>query len=117
MATTASEEITAPPTPDGAAALPASSYSSGILLLVVFVGGMTSLATELAGSRLLAPFFGTSLYIWAVLVGLILLYLTAGYFLGGRLADRWPRASLLFQLTAWAGLIVGIIPLISRPIL
>jgi predicted membrane-bound spermidine synthase len=88
-----------------------------LLLPLVFVSGFTSLAIELAGSRLLAPYFGTSLYIWAVLVGLILLYLTAGYFVGGRLGDKHPRPQLLFQLTAWAGFITGIIPIIARPIL
>jgi predicted membrane-bound spermidine synthase len=88
-----------------------------LLLPVVFVSGFTSLAIELAGSRLLAPYFGTSLYIWAVLVGLILLYLTAGYFIGGRLGDRDPRPTVLYQLTAWAGFITGLIPLVARPIL
>ena len=88
-----------------------------LLLPLVFVSGFTSLAIELAGSRLLAPYFGTSLYIWAVLVGLILLYLTAGYFIGGRLGDRKPSPFVLFQLTAWAAFITGIIPLIARPIL
>ncbi|MHB8620276.1 MAG: spermidine synthase [Chloroflexota bacterium] len=94
-----------------------ASHQRPLLLAVVFVGGMSSLAIELAGSRLLAPYFGTSLYIWAVLLGLILLYLTAGYFIGGRLADRHPSDRVLYQLTAWAGLITGIIPIISRPIL
>ncbi|MBV9121130.1 MAG: fused MFS/spermidine synthase [Chloroflexi bacterium] len=91
--------------------------SARLLRLLVFLGGFTSLAIELAGSRLLAPYFGTSLYIWAVLVGLVLLYLTAGYFIGGRLGDRRPDARLLFQLTAWAGFMTGIIPIIARPIL
>jgi predicted membrane-bound spermidine synthase len=88
-----------------------------LLLPLVFTSGFTSLAIELAGSRLLAPYFGTSLYIWAVLVGLVLLYLTAGYFIGGRLGDRHPDPLLLFKLTAWAGFLTGIIPVISRPIL
>src|SRR5205085_2625197 len=68
-------------------------------------------------ARLLAPYCGTSLYVWGVLIGLVLVYLSAGYVLGGRLADRHPRPELLFQLTAWAGLWIGIIPLLSYPIL
>src|SRR5207248_11164084 len=64
-----------------------------------------------------APYFGSSLYVWGVLIGLILIYLSAGYVLGGRLADRHPRAELLYQLTAWAGLWIGLIPLVSYPIL
>jgi spermidine synthase len=52
-----------------------------------------------------------------VLIGLVLVYLSAGYVIGGRLADRHPREEVLYQITAWAGLWIGIIPLISYPIL
>jgi spermidine synthase len=88
-----------------------------LLLPLVFVSGMASLGIEFGASRLLAPYFGTSLYVWGVLIGLILVYLSAGYVIGGRLADRHPRAELLYQITAWAGLWVGVIPLVSYPIL
>jgi predicted membrane-bound spermidine synthase len=88
-----------------------------LLLVLVFVGGLTSLGVEFAAARLLAPYFGTSLYIWGILIGLILIYLTAGYYLGGRLADRNPSPLLLYRLTAVAGFAVGLIPITSRPIL
>jgi len=78
---------------------------------------MASLAVEFGASRLLAPYFGTSLYVWGVLIGLVLIYLSAGYVIGGRLADRFPDDVLLYQITAWAGLWIGIIPLVSYPIL
>ncbi len=78
---------------------------------------MASLGVEFGASRLLAPYFGTSLYVWGVLIGLILVYLSAGYVVGGRLADRHPRDDLLYQITAWAGLWIGVIPLVSYPIL
>jgi spermidine synthase len=78
---------------------------------------MASLAAEFGASRLLAPYFGTSLYVWGVLIGLILIYLSAGYVIGGRLADRHPRPEVLYQVTAWAGLWIGLIPLVSYPIL
>lgn len=93
------------------------SHTRRLVLPLVFVAGMGSLAVEFCAARLLAPYFGTSLYVWGVLIGLILLYLSAGYVLGGRLADRRPDADLLFQLTAWAGLWVGVVPLVSYPIL
>ena len=78
---------------------------------------MASLAVEFGASRLLAPYFGTSLYVWGVLIGLVLIYLSAGYVIGGRLADRFPDDVLLYQITAWAGLWIGLIPLVSYPIL
>ncbi|MDQ6773732.1 MAG: fused MFS/spermidine synthase [Candidatus Dormibacteraeota bacterium] len=88
-----------------------------VLLPLVFVSGMSSLAVEFGASRLLAPYFGTSLYVWGVLIGLVLIYLSAGYVIGGRLADRHPRPELLYQLTAWAGLWIGLIPIVAYPIL
>jgi len=91
--------------------------SRRLLLPLVFVSGMASLGVEFGASRLLAPYFGTSLYVWGVLIGLILIYLSAGYVIGGRLADRHPNDELLYQLTAWAGLWIGLIPLVSYPIL
>jgi spermidine synthase len=88
-----------------------------LLILVVFVAGACSLAVELSASRLLAPYFGTSLFVWANLIGLILLYLTVGYFLGGRLADRYPRPQVLYTLTIIAAFLISVIPFLSKPIL
>lgn len=87
------------------------------LLLTVFVSGMTTLGVELSASRLLDPFFGNSLIIWAAIIGLMLLYLTAGYFIGGRWADKDPHQSTLFQITAWGAFLVGLIPFIAAPVL
>ncbi len=78
---------------------------------------MTTLGVELSASRLLDPFFGNSLIIWSTIIGLMLLYLTVGYFIGGRWADRDPRESTLFQITAWGAFLVGLIPFISSPVL
>src|SRR5688572_15130946 len=99
---------------------PASSAwrePTGVLLsIIVFVGGISSIAIEVSASRLIGPYFGSSTFIWANLIGLTLLFLTAGYFIGGRLADRYPSPTLLYLLTAVAGCTVAFIPTISRPI-
>jgi predicted membrane-bound spermidine synthase len=88
-----------------------------LLLLTVFFGGMASLGVELSASRLLDPFFGNSLIIWAVLIGLVLVYLTAGYYVGGKWADRSPNYGVLYQITAWAAFLIGLVPFVARPVL
>ena len=88
-----------------------------LLILLVFVSGACSLAVELSASRLLAPYFGTSLFIWANLIGLILVYLTVGYYVGGRIADRFPRAPVLYGMTTVAAFLISLIPFIARPIM
>jgi len=88
-----------------------------LLMLMVFVAGAASLAIEFGASRLLAVDFGDSLFVWASLIGLILLYLTIGYYVGGLAADRYPRPALLYALTLAAALLIALVPLIARPVL
>lgn len=87
------------------------------LYLAVFFSGLTSLAIEMAASRLLGNFFGASNLVWAAIIGLILIYLTAGYFLGGYWADRSPHFSTFFQILAWGSFAVGMVPMVARPVL
>lgn len=88
-----------------------------ILLLVVLLSGMTSLAIEMSASRLLAPYFGSSLFIWANLIGMELIYLTIGYYVGGRLADKKPTAFRLYTIVTIAAIFIGLVPIIAEPIL
>ena len=76
--------------------------------LAVFVCGAAVMVIELAGARVLAPFAGTSLYVWTSLVGVVLAGLSVGYWWGGMLADRRPDARLLSLLLFMAAASVGI---------
>ncbi len=87
------------------------------LYFTVFTSGMTTLAIELTASRLLGSVFGTSNLVWASIIGLILIYLTVGYFLGGRWADRWPNSEPFYTILAWGGFTSGLVPFIARPVL
>src|SRR5512136_3018105 len=87
------------------------------LYFTVFCAGMTSLAIEFGASRLLGNIFGTSNLVWASIIGLILIYLTAGYFLGGIWADRSPKPQTMYGLLAWGGFTAGLIPFVARPVL
>ncbi|MDQ3043864.1 MAG: fused MFS/spermidine synthase, partial [Chloroflexota bacterium] len=93
------------------------TFDTLLLRVLVFAGGFCGIGIELGASRLIAPYFGSSTFIWANLIGLTLLYLSIGYYLGGRVADRFPNPLILYTLTAVAALVTGLIPLMSRPIL
>jgi spermidine synthase len=87
------------------------------IYLTVFISGMTALAAEFAASRLLGNVFGTSNIVWASIIGLILIYLTLGYFIGGRWADKTPHPKTLFTILTWAAFSLGLVPFIAGPVL
>ncbi|HUE98719.1 MAG TPA: fused MFS/spermidine synthase [Anaerolineales bacterium] len=87
------------------------------LLFTVFISGMTTLAAELAAGRLLGNVFGTSNIVWTSIIGLILIYLTFGYFLGGKWADANPTPAALYRVLAWGAFTLGLIPYLAGPVL
>lgn len=105
-----------PPNPKSASDLRSSEIPK-FIYLIVFSAGLVSLGVELAASRLLDPWFGNSILVWASLIALILLYLSVGYWLGGKIADRDPRPSTLYTIVAVAAIAVGLVPVVARPIL
>jgi len=87
------------------------------LLFTVFISGMTTLAAELAAGRLIGNVFGTSNIVWASIIGLILIYLTLGYFLGGKWADANPIPAAMYRVLAWGAFTLGLVPYIASPVL
>ncbi len=87
------------------------------IYFTVFISGMTTLGLEFAASRLLGSVFGTSNLVWASIIGLILIYLTVGYFIGGRWADRSPHARTMYGVLAWGAFTAGLVPFVARPVL
>jgi spermidine synthase len=85
--------------------------------LLVFVVGAASLGAEIAAARLMAPFFGASTIVWANTIGVVLVSLAVGYWLGGRFADRNPHKEGLCVLVLLAGLGIALIPFVADPFL
>ena len=100
------------PLPARAAAVGAARLGS-----VAFLVGGGTLSTEISASRLLAPYFGASTFVWANIIGLTLAYLALGYWLGGRLADRRPEARVLGAVLLVAAAALAVTPFAARPAL
>ena len=85
------------------------------LYVLVFVVGTASLGAEIAAARLMAPFFGASTIVWANTIGVVLVSLSIGYWLGGRLGDRYPRLRELCLVVAAAAALLAVVPFAARP--
>ncbi|NTW22054.1 fused MFS/spermidine synthase [Candidatus Falkowbacteria bacterium] len=88
-----------------------------MLEIAVFVSGAVVMIFELAGSRILAPYLGTSLYVWTSIIGIILGSLSIGYWLGGKLADKNPSLKQLSLIIFFNGLCIGLAGIIKDPLL
>ena len=87
------------------------------LPLLVFVVGTGSLGAEIAAVRLLAPYFGASTIVWANTIGIVLVALSVGYWLGGRLADRHPNMRGLCLTALIAAMLLAVVPFVADPLL
>jgi spermidine synthase len=85
--------------------------------VAVFLAGAVLLGVEIAASRVLAPFFGNSLFVWGALIGVVLAGLAVGYWVGGTIADRFPRHELLVAAIALGAAGVLAIPFIDQAVL
>lgn len=84
------------------------------LEITAFFCGAAVMAFEIIASRMLGPYVGTSTLVWTSIIGVILLSLAAGYYWGGRLADRKPRADILSFIIFLAGVIIFITTLLKE---
>jgi MFS family permease len=85
--------------------------------LIVFMVGAASLGAEISAARLLAPYFGASTIVWANTIATVLLALSAGYALGGRLADRRADLPGLCRIVLAAAALLALVPFVSDPFL
>jgi spermidine synthase len=89
----------------------------GALNGLVFLAGIGSMATEMCASRLLAPYYGSSTVVWANIIGLILVALSVGYVVGGKLADRYPSPRVLGIVVLCGAVLTAVVPFAAKPFL
>lgn len=93
-------------TPPGALERPLSNFDLRALQVVVAISGAVLMSLEILGSRVLAPAYGSSVYVWGSLITTFLVALAVGYSLGGRIADRRPSLSLLSIILVLGGVLI-----------
>lgn len=89
----------------------------GKLETIIFTGGAVVMILELIGSRLLAPYLGTSIFVWSALIGIILGALSIGYYLGGKFSENNPRLEFLTQILFVSAMTIVFITIIAEPVL
>lgn len=92
-------------------------HSPLYIQVLSFCSGMSIMAVELCASRLVAPVFGTSTYVWTNIIGVIMIALSVGYMVGGRLADRHGDLRLLLKLLLGACAWLLLLPFAGPPLL
>jgi spermidine synthase len=95
----------------------ASSIFRAVVYAGAFVTGAIVMSFEMLGSRYLNPYFGSGIYTWASLISTVLAALTAGYFAGGRIADRYPSARVLGAAVLIGSAFILVLPSFSTPLL
>jgi spermidine synthase len=91
--------------------------SAAAIGVAVFLAGAALLGLEIAASRVLAPYFGNSLYVWGALIGVVLAGLSTGYWVGGAIADRFPTPRLLVGILGASSVLVLAIPYVDDQVL
>ena len=94
----------------------AAAYRTS-LYIIGFSLGFVLMGFEMLSSRYLNPFFGSGIYTWAAIISVTLFALMVGYFLGGRLVDRAPRAGVLGVLVMLAAVAMAAIPILKDPMI
>src|SRR5947209_19760466 len=96
-----------------------SSHAAAAVMIyaAAFITGAIVMSFEMLGSRYLNPYFGSGIYTWAALISTVLIALTAGYFLGGTLADRTASLAVLALTVIVGSLYVLALPSFAQAIL
>lgn len=102
------------PSPQKPAPSGAERFERAALLVIVFVSGAVLMAFEITGARILEVPFGSTVFVWGGIIGIIMTALSIGYYAGGVLADRRPSLGLLSAVVACAGATMYVLAILLR---
>ncbi|MCH7535012.1 MAG: fused MFS/spermidine synthase [Bacteroidetes bacterium] len=88
-----------------------------LLYAIGFIEGGSLMACEILGPKLIAPFFGTSLYVWTSVLGITLGAMTAGYWVGGNISEKHPNNKTLFYIIGISALLMFVMPFIANGVM
>lgn len=84
-----------------------------LLEITTFIAGATGMIIELVASRMLSPYLGNSNLIWTCIIGMMLAFMSLGYFIGGKLSDKHPKRNLLSLFLLNSATFISLIPMIE----
>lgn len=85
-----------------------------ILGITVFLCGAIEMILELVAARVLSPYVGSSNLIWTIIIGIMLISMSIGYLVGGKLVDKNPNKKVLSNLILFGALMTSLIPLLEN---
>ena len=80
------------------------------LEIIVFLSGAIGMGLELIAARVLSPYVGSSNVVWTSIIGIILVSMSLGYWIGGKRADKEANGNVLSRLLLGSALFTSIIP-------
>lgn len=86
-----------------------------LIYILAFLGGFVIMSLELLGGRVLAPYFGSSIYVWGSIITVFMLSLSAGYLIGGRWSTKDPSVKKFGTIFLVAAILLGPLIMIAEP--
>lgn len=88
-----------------------------LFYFTVFINGGVILVVEILGTRIMAPFYGATIFVWSSLITTTMAALALGYFVGGKVADKKPNIDYLYLIILIGGIGLFLVPVFDKPVL
>lgn len=88
-----------------------------VIYVLAFTGGFVIMSLELLGGRVLAPYFGSSIYVWGSIITVFMLSLALGYLFGGKLSLRRPSLTRFGVIFAVAAVLLYPLVYLAEPVM